>query len=826
MKKIFPFIISLLSLNIYGQEEVKSIIERVNNAEYIFEGKVIFSKAYENRDENNIYTTSTIEITKILKGNLQCGKIEVITQGGEIGDRIKINSHYLTLKEGYAGIFLCGQNKRELPQIDYMIENNTVKLAPIFEKQSYIKYYYEGEDLIASDVTFNVDSLARLYDLVHLVSQLNYIDCNNSRQVIFKDESKVGDKVIPSPQVFPVYKKSDYDRTISQMEYLNSRARPKHSGRSTNDLTYTLANAIITGTGPRYFEFDIMLNQSDPSQYFNRGLARIQYSSAAFGSNIVTNNKIIVTRGTVIADATTYDAPTPLDISANEVAIPFSVLLTNVNLYPLGSSPTDVAHIKIEIANCNTNSTVGYTSQTIMELLSYYGTSSNDTFGQPYDAITATQSVPVPACRSTITSFSPATINGGVNELLTIKGFQFGTSGNVYFPNADDGGSSKVAVNQSDIIFGWNDTIITINIPGYNDTVVNNLNATIRQPYSKPGSGVFVVSSDQNGKDTSNSPLTIYYSVENYPIPVKRWANLIKKDANGGYEFKVDTALWNHPDRKACVIKAVEDWKCLTGVKWDVVGSIVTPSDTGILDGNNIIQLGTTDISPLGVVLANTSNNLENCSGKLIAREIDLVFNNTVDWWYDTTTSANVPTGKKDFYAAILHELGHAHSLNHIINPNAIMRWNAQPTGPLNANQRLIHLDTDGSCGFGGDKVMTLSTSVGTLSCSGSPLPIVRQFVCIPFTSIRENNEPKFEIGVFPNPFTDEITISYTIEKEAMMDMFVMDMQGRTVAQDEPTKVSIGEYKSTIPLKGLPSGQYIVWGHLNGKVFYKNIIKK
>ena len=97
-------ILFLLLINLCNAQEVPDdIINRANRATYIFEGTVIRSDSYWDHDRKEIYTSSTILISKIAKGNLNCGTIEIITVGGRVGDtEIKI-SHNLTLSKGMMG---------------------------------------------------------------------------------------------------------------------------------------------------------------------------------------------------------------------------------------------------------------------------------------------------------------------------------------------------------------------------------------------------------------------------------------------------------------------------------------------------------------------------------------------------------------------------------------------------------------------------------------------------------------------------------------------------------------------------------------------------
>jgi hypothetical protein len=827
MNKLLSTILTMLMLSgAYAQEDVKSIIDRVNAADYIFEGKVISSKPYKTADKKKIYTSNAIQITKIFKGNLTCGTVEVITNGGQVDDLISKHSEFLELKEGYTGIFLCGLNEKELSAVAYVPITNVPKLTTIFEKQSYIKYYTEGLKILASDVTFNFDSLAKVYDLTEYVTQVNYVDCNNTETVLGTSDTFIHVHPAPDNFHFPVYSRAKYDSVMSRLNWKVANI-PHQTNvlRSTKTLTYTISNAIITGSATKYFEFDVNLADDNGTVYFNSGLIKLQYSSSAFGSNVVSANTIQVTRGALISDTSTYAFPTPADISANVVAIPLSINVPlSVNLAPMPATPTQAVHVKMQIQTCNSGGNIQFTDQATMLLLSYYGVNANDTFGTPYDNIVATQVVNVPACAPTITSYTPSSIDAGVNEILEIHGFQFGDNqgnGNVFFPNANDGGMSKAGMNYTDFFY-WSDTLIKIVFPSFCDTVQTAGGSIITQPDQVPGTGNFYVITDAGDMDSTTSPLTVRYGVASYPIPNKVPFNLIAADTNGGYDFYMDTALWNNTAARACVYKAVADWHCLTGVNWHILGSIVPPSDSAEYDSVNIIQLGYTGYSPLGTVLANTSTWGKVCGNKAYYPELDIVANATLNWWYDTTSTAPVPAGMRDFYAMILHELGHAHVLTHVINPSGVMDFASEPTGPLPAASRKIVIEYDAACAFGGNEVMTASSGL-TYSCTTAPLHIVPQYLCSPFTAITDVASDVLSLNVYPNPFINNVTVQYTLTKESTLDMYVMDMQGNIVASGEKRKYGAGEYKVELPLNGLATGQYLLWGHVDGAGYFKTI---
>ena len=139
MKKLLTLVLLIVStMAAIAQEELTPIIDRITNADYIFEGKVIYSAPYYNHAQNIIYTDNIIQISKIFKGSLLCGTVEVITSGGQIGDVILTNSHLIPLQVGNTGIFLCGANDKELPATQAMTPDNANALGMIYENQSYV----------------------------------------------------------------------------------------------------------------------------------------------------------------------------------------------------------------------------------------------------------------------------------------------------------------------------------------------------------------------------------------------------------------------------------------------------------------------------------------------------------------------------------------------------------------------------------------------------------------------------------------------------------------------------------------------------------------
>lgn len=153
MKKLLLSIaITIFGFILNAQEVPTSLLDRINAVNYIFEGKVLESKPYFTNNGQYIRTSNLVQITKILKGNLRCGTIEIITNGGELDNKEISISHSLELYPNAMGIFLCNETIRPLSPIDFYSETNIEKLEGQFENQSFIQYWWNGQTINAADV--------------------------------------------------------------------------------------------------------------------------------------------------------------------------------------------------------------------------------------------------------------------------------------------------------------------------------------------------------------------------------------------------------------------------------------------------------------------------------------------------------------------------------------------------------------------------------------------------------------------------------------------------------------------------------------------------
>ncbi len=118
MKKQLLLILTLLlSLNVLGQkmdrfpfplyEGKYSNKDFFNKAEYIFEGELISTKHYINKDTTRVFASSIVKVIHVFKGNLNVDTIEFVRDGGKYHEA---ETGFLIFNDVYHGSLNLRQN--------------------------------------------------------------------------------------------------------------------------------------------------------------------------------------------------------------------------------------------------------------------------------------------------------------------------------------------------------------------------------------------------------------------------------------------------------------------------------------------------------------------------------------------------------------------------------------------------------------------------------------------------------------------------------------------------------------------------------------------
>lgn len=117
MNKFLSSILLILIANLtWGQCMVEplSLEARISNSSDIIEGKVIEKKSVYNQNRSFIYTLNTIEVYRVFRGATSAKTIEVITEGGQIGNEMITAHPALEFQIGQVGIVMLRTGQYEL----------------------------------------------------------------------------------------------------------------------------------------------------------------------------------------------------------------------------------------------------------------------------------------------------------------------------------------------------------------------------------------------------------------------------------------------------------------------------------------------------------------------------------------------------------------------------------------------------------------------------------------------------------------------------------------------------------------------------------------
>ncbi|SMB85063.1 hypothetical protein SAMN00120144_3162 [Hymenobacter roseosalivarius DSM 11622] len=299
-------------------------------------------------------------------------------------------------------------------------------------------------------------------------------------------------------------------------------------------------------------------------------------------------------------------------------------------------------------------------------------------------AVQAQRTRPAVAAKGTapiVAGLSPLTIAAGINAVLTITGTGFGATrgtGFVSFLNADDGGETQTRAQTADYI-SWTDTRIQVRVPS-NGNVPGLPDGTIPARTAPAGTGPVRVTTAEQLEGISGIPLTVIYAVSNVETQgtneIVRPGH-INQNSKGGYTLRFDSSLAGNAAAVAAFRRALATWRCQTGMNWEV-GANSTKRGAEENDENVIgFDFGTGESQLPARVLGRTTSYYEGCrisSGPVYfwVSEIDMQLDTETSWQFGP---GNPSASQIDFESVIVHELGHAHQLSHVIAPAAVMHY-------------------------------------------------------------------------------------------------------------------------------------------------------
>ena len=260
-----------------------------------------------------------------------------------------------------------------------------------------------------------------------------------------------------------------------------------------------------------------------------------------------------------------------------------------------------------------------------------------------------------------VTDVSPLIVRAGMGDTITITGTGFGANyvgqAAVKFRNPDYYGITVAYSSAPDNhIVQWSDTQIKIIVPG-RDILLGSAGA---------GSGAVRVFDNDGLMGESTQSITVLF---NKYVAGFKAANLSNDNSNGGYRFRKNNNFASNNNANDALQRALDTWKCQALTNF-AIGTNNTTISCAAADNTNLITFDNNCQLPAGL-LAQTSQWFQNCSsGDKYFDEIDMVFDAETNWNFGPqATSSN----KKDFESIVLHELGHAQGLGHVLDYGKLM---------------------------------------------------------------------------------------------------------------------------------------------------------
>ncbi len=396
-------------------------------------------------------------------------------------------------------------------------------------------------------------------------------------------------------------------------------------------------------------------------------------------------------------------------------------------------------------------------------------------------------------------TFSPSSISAGTKSVLTINGTGFGsapgTLGKVSFSNADDGGATLISALSTQIL-SWGNTQITVEVP------------------SDAGTGIIEVTDSAGASAISVAELTVTYAEINVVADdinpgtdVAYRTQHVNDNFSGGYTWRMFTGFDNNANAKAAFLRALDSWRCGTGINW--VTGATTNTNVAASDGVNVVRFDVNnelDNDVLGQCSFYYSGCLVNRNSSInwYVYEFDIVFDDATVWNYSSDINST-EIGEYDFESVALHELGHGHQLGHVNNTNDVMHYAISTS----EEQRVLGTGNI-ACAT---TIQTRSTTI--VSCTG--LEVMTNHPC--YLSIEEE-ELTAAISLYPNPNKGIFNINNS-SLISLEKVVIYDIRGRLMAKFDMTNAS---RIKTINLQGVSKGMYFVNIYSDKAMITKKII--
>ena len=534
-------------------------------------------------------------------------------------------------------------------------------------------------------------------------------------------------------------------------------------------ITYTFENIGYNESSSQY-NFDIYATATGET-YFSDAYLYISFNIDAFLPNQATNGNVVFLPGPLISNDVVYNFQMT-DQSSNSILLliysEFPIEQTDLTV--LGTTPVKVGTMYLKVSDCEKPANLHFDEEE-MQGLSYHNVGTMPFPVEIYDPIIASDTEEAKICCTddpVITSIStPGSTPGnlmpivaGMGNILTINGSNFGiygTESKVRFQNGD-AASGWMEAAPGDFIWGgvnhWSDTKIEVVVPSVD----------ANENWKKPAaSGKIQVRTDC-GNETSDDELDIPYCIVNHRSgSFNQGAKLVLKKINGdGVLFQFSENVTSTIVREAFE-EALQEWCAVTNINFFLSDTDSDKTSVSGTDGVNLIVMETVSSGAASFIFS--SEHQVQCVNSS-TNKIGYVMKD-LDFRIDPS---NTSLEKQQIKNRVLHELGHAHMLNHsknLSNPQDLMYY--QEVNPATVATIM------GDDATGGNLVFDNSAQILNGASCGTP---IGQGACGGSNSVSDIHKNEI-LEVFPNPFNTSIQVFFLTPNTSDLTFELFDQLGR-----------------------------------------------
>ncbi|OFY70646.1 MAG: hypothetical protein A3G23_07915 [Bacteroidetes bacterium RIFCSPLOWO2_12_FULL_37_12] len=383
-----------------------------------------------------------------------------------------------------------------------------------------------------------------------------------------------------------------------------------------------------------------------------------------------------------------------------------------------------------------------------------------------------------------INSYTPPTSTAGTKTVLQISGSGFGTHtgpAKIEFTNASSGPETYSAAGVSEII-SWEDSKIEVQVP------------------ASAGTGKIRITNNTGSTTEASQSITVPYSILNTEYKSNFYErDLVDDNNSGGYTFTPSKGFESNGPALAAFKRALTKWVCATRVNFILGPSSDVNADK--YDNVNIIRFDSGNELPDGVL--GWARSYSSGSGDTWwIKEIDFTFNDNFSWQYGPGNPSN---SQYDFESVVLHEMGHAHELGHIINNKETMN--------RSISNGVAHRDLGSFTDIAGGKYVTSKSAIAN-TVGPAPMTLADVSACSANETTTGIEPGSFDgalsVSQYPNPVApgSNTKIHVNLPSDGAVTCTIYNMMGQVVKEVTEDRLA-GPSTIEIPSESMASGQYL-----------------